>query len=156
MDILKKKIDEILLNYDYKEEGLLQLLLEVQKLDSSKYISKEIGMYIADKVKMPYSQFHEVFTFFFAINQSEKGKYHIEMCDSTVCRVNRKGPIQEYLEKELNISIGETTDDNMFTLDHAPCFGACDTSPSVRINKKVYGKLTVEKMETILNNLRGV
>ena len=90
------------------------------------------------------------------INQSEKGKYHIEMCDSTVCRVNKKGPIQVYLEKELNISIGETTDDNMFTLDHAPCFGACDSSPSVRINKKVYGKLTVEKMETILNNLRGV
>jgi len=155
MDILKK-IDEILLNYDYQEEGLLQLLLEVQKLESSKYISKETGMYIADKVNMPYSQFHEVFTFFFAINQSEKGKYHIEMCDSTVCRVNRKGPIQEYLEKELNISIGETTEDKMFTLDHAPCFGACDTSPSVRINKKVYGKLTEEKMEKILNNLRGV
>ena len=156
MDDLKKKIDEILLTYDYEEEGLLQLILEVQRLTPNKYIPKEIGMYIADKVKMPYSQFHEVFTYLFAINQGEKGKYHIEICDSTVCRVNRKGPIQEYIEKELNISVGQTTEDKMFTLDHAPCFGACDTSPSVRINKKVYGKLTVEKMAKILNDLRGV
>ena len=48
--------------------------------------------------------------------------------------------------------VGETTADNLFTLDYAPCFGACDTSPSVRINKKVYGNLTPDKMKKILDN----
>ena len=78
------------------------------------------------------------------------------MCNSTVCRVNHQAAIKEYLMDALQIEMGETTKDNLFTLDYAPCFGACDTSPSVRINKKVYGKLTVEKMRKIIENLKDV
>lgn len=156
MDGLKEKIDEMLLNHDYQEEGLLPILLKVQNLSDGKYITDDTARYIADSFKIPYSQVYEVFTFFSALNQSPKGEYHIEMCNSTVCRVNHKDNIEAYLEKTLDIKVGETTADNMFTLDHAPCFGACDTSPSVRINKKVYGNLTVDKMKAILENLRGV
>lgn len=156
MDVSRVKVDEILLKYDYKESNLIPILLDVQGLNKEKFIETETRIYIADHIKIPYTQLHEVFTFFSALNQKEKGIYHIEMCDSTVCRVNKKGAIEVYLEKALNIKVGETTSDNMFTLDYAPCFGACDTSPSVRINKKVYGNLTPEKMKKILDNLRGV
>jgi len=156
MDVLKEKIDEVLLNHDFQEEGLLPILLKVQNMSEGKYITDETARYIADHFKIPYSQLYEVFTFFSAINQSPKGVYHIEMCNSTVCRVNHKADIEAYLVKELKIKVGETTSDNLFTLDHAPCFGACDISPSVRINKIVHGNLTVDKMNKILEKLRGV
>lgn len=156
MRVSKDQIDEILLKYQFKKEGLLPILLEVQALSDQKYITSESSRYIADCVHIPYSQFYEVFTFFSALNHEEKGCYHIEMCDSTVCRVNQKGPVEHYLEQALNIKAGETTKDKMFTLDYAPCFGACDTSPSVRINKKVYGNLTADKMKKILEHLKGV
>ena len=156
MVALQERIDAILSSYEYREEDLLPILLEVQAISDDKYITNESAMYIADKVKIPYTQISEVISFFAALNHSRKGKYHIEMCNSTVCRLNGKGPIELYLEEALNIKAGETTEDNMFTLDYAPCFGACDTSPSVRINKKVYGKLTTEKMKKIIEELRGV
>ncbi len=156
MNVLKNEIDKILLNHDYQEENLLPVLLEVQNICDGRYITPEIARYIADSIKIPYIQLAEVFSFFAALNQSKKGKYHIEMCNSTVCRVNHQGLIKEYLIEALQIEMGETTKDNLFTLDYAPCFGACDTSPSVRINKKVYGKLTVEKMRKIIENLKDV
>jgi len=155
MDDLKVNVEEILSNYNYREEDLLPILLEVQEASDGRYITVDMAMYIADRIKIPYTQISEVISFFAALNKSRKGTYHIEMCSSTVCRMNGKGSIEEYLEKTLNIKVGETTEDNMFTLDYAPCFGACDTSPSVRINKKVYGKLTTEKMKKIIENLRG-
>jgi NADH-quinone oxidoreductase subunit E len=156
VDILKEKIDEILLDYEYQEENLLPILLEIQDISEGRYITPETARYIADGIDIPYVQLSEVFSFFAALNQSKKGKYHIEMCNSTVCRVNHQELIKEYLKEALQIEMGETTLDNLFTLDYAPCFGACDTSPSVRINKKVYGNLTVEKIKRIIENLKDV
>jgi len=97
----------------------------------------------------------EVISFYAALNKTPKGKYHIEMCNSTVCKVNDNYLIEEYLKKSLSIEIGETTQDSLFSLDYAPCFGACDVSPSIRINKRAYGKLTVDKVKKIIDGLRG-
>ena len=155
MDVLREKMDIILSHYDYQVEDLLPILLEVQHESDGRYISESSAMYIADQVKIPYAQISEVMTFFSALNSTKKGKYHIEMCNGTVCRVNEKSVIESYLEDTLHIKVGETTADGLFTLDHAPCFGACDISPSVRINKKAYGHLTIEKMKSILEKLRG-
>lgn len=156
MDKLKNKVDDIISKHAYKEENLLPILLEVQGISDHKYITDETAMYIADSINISYTQMSEVFHFFSALNHQKKGVYHIEMCNSTVCRVNEQNIIEAYLKKTLNINMGETTEDNLFTLDYAPCFGACDTSPSVRINKKVYGNLTTEKLAKVLANLRGV
>ena len=97
MDDLKNQSDEFLLNYDYQEENLLPILLEVQDICEGRYFTPEIARYIAERIKIPYIQLSEVFSFFSALNQNKKGKYHIEMCNSTVCRVNHQAAIKEYL-----------------------------------------------------------
>lgn len=151
----KAMVKEVLKKYDYKIENLLPILLEVQKNSVGRYIENEVARYISEKVNIPYAQMSEVLTFFAAINNEKKGKFHIEMCNSTVCRVNENYQIKEFLEDYLNTKIGTTTEDGLFSLDYAPCFGACDISPSFRINKKAYGRLTVEKAKKIIDQLRG-
>ena len=155
MDVSKEKLEEILLRFNYKEDALVRILLEAQELSCDKYVSETTALFIAKRVNVSHNRIFEVLSFFSALNDKPKGKYHIQLCDSTVCRVNKKDVIEEFLEKTLNIEVGETTTDNMFTLDYTPCFGACDISPAIRINKKVYGNLTVTKMNEILNDLRG-
>jgi NADH-quinone oxidoreductase subunit E len=51
--------------------------------------------------------------------------------------------------------MGETTSDGLFTLLPVCCIGYCDRSPAILINKKVYGPLTGEKLDEILDNLRA-
>ena len=148
-------IGKVLSKYEYKVENLLPILLEIQEDIKDKYITPDIARAVSEEMKIPYSQMSEVISFFAAINKSPKGKYHIEMCNSTVCKVNENYLIENYLKDSLGIEIGETTQDDMFSLDYAPCFGACDVSPSIRINKRAYGKLSVEKVRKILNELRG-
>lgn len=150
-----QKTDEILSNYQSKVENLLPILLDLQNECRGYYIPTDLLRYIAEQMKIPYSQISEVRSFYAALNTVKKGKYHIEMCNSTVCRVNNNYLLEDYLTERLGIPIGEVTEDGLFSLDYAPCFGACDVSPSIRINKKAYGKLTIEKLETIFDRLRG-
>jgi NADH-quinone oxidoreductase subunit E len=62
--------------------------------------------------------------------------------------------IKDYLSKKLGIADGETTADGLFTLLPVCCVGYCDRSPAILINKKVYGNLTTEKIDGIIEELR--
>ncbi len=155
MDVSKEKVDEILSKFDYDKDSLILMLMDTQDLSDKKFVSEQTARYIAKEINISDNKIYEVLSFFSALNDKPKGKYHIQLCDSTVCRVNKKDIIETYLEETLNISVGQTTKDNLFTLDHTPCFGACDISPAIRINKKVYGNLTVAKVRDILTSLKG-
>lgn len=150
-----KTIDKIISSHGRKVENLLPMLMEIQYASEGRYIDSETADYVATIIGIPNAQMSEVLSFFAALNKEKKGHYHIEMCNSTVCRVNDNHLIQAYLEETLKIRVGETSSDGMFSLDYAPCFGACDISPSVRINKVAYGNLTIDKLSGIIDKLRG-
>jgi NADH-quinone oxidoreductase subunit E len=149
------QIDHILKKFNHDEKSLIHILQHIQDEVEGQYISEEIADYVAHKLGINKNRIYEVLTFFAALNETKKGKYLIQLCDSSVCRIKDSNSIQNALENILNIKIGETTEDNMFTLEYTACFGACDISPAIRINKKVYGNLTKDKVNKIINNLKG-
>ncbi|MBN2794021.1 MAG: NAD(P)H-dependent oxidoreductase subunit E [Clostridia bacterium] len=155
MEVNKERVEEILEQYDFRQDALVPILMDTQNLCDDHYVEEETQRYIARRLNLTYVDIYEVSSFFSAINKAPKGKYHIQLCDSSVCRINKKDIIEEYLEDVLGIRVGETTADKMFTLEHTPCFGACDISPAIRINKKVYGHLTIQKVKQLLAELRG-
>lgn len=57
-------------------------------------------------------------------------------------------------KKKLNIKVGETTKDNMFTLKTVECLGACGYAPMFQIGETFYEHLTEEKVDQILENLK--
>lgn len=148
-------VNKILKKYEYKDTSLIPILQEVQKLNEEKYISEEMAKYVATEMKISKTRIYEVITFFSALNDKPKGKYFIQLCNSTVCEITDKETIENTLVNELGIQVGETSLDKMFTLEYTPCFGACDVSPAMRVNKVVYGNLTESKIRSIVSKLRG-
>jgi NADH-quinone oxidoreductase subunit E len=63
--------------------------------------------------------------------------------------------IKNYLCQTLKIPTGETSPDGLFTLLPVCCVGYCDRSPAMLINKKVYGNLTTDKIDGILEKLKA-
>lgn len=155
MEVTKDIVEEILAKYDCRADALVPILLDTQNLCTDHFVTEDTQRYIAKRLNLTYVDVYEVSSFFSAINQTAKGKYHIQICDSSVCRINKKEIIETYLEETLGIKVGETTPDQLFTLEHTPCFGACDISPAIRINKQVYGHLTIQKTKKIIEELRG-
>jgi len=155
MKELYEKIDKVLMKYEYDTVSLIPILMEIQEVSDGNYISKEVAKYISKKLGTSMNSIFEILTFYSALNEKKKGKNIIQLCDSTVCRVNNNYILREVLEEELNIAMGETTEDGLFTLEYSSCFGGCDISPAIRINDIVYGNLNREKISNIISELRG-
>jgi len=97
----------------------------------------------------------ELATFYTFIYREPVGKYVIHVCDSVICWMDAYGSMRDYLCEKLEINMGETTADGLFTLLPVCCIGYCDRSPAILINKKVYGPVTPEKLDEILEKLRA-
>jgi NADH:ubiquinone oxidoreductase subunit E len=84
-----------------------------------------------------------------------RGKYIIEVCNSGPCYVRNYKEVASVLEEILGIKVGETTEDELFTLQYTSCIGACDIAPAMKIGEEVYGNLNREKIEKIIDQYRG-
>lgn len=148
-------IDGILGAYQYDSVNLLQILLKVQSVEEENYISEEVATYVAHKLNIPLSRVYEVVTYFAALSHKPQGKYVIQICNTTVCKLNGFNDVLEWFKDTLKVNAGETTSDGLFTIKLTPCIGACDVSPAIKIGHKVYGNLDKEKVEGIISALRG-
>ncbi|MCI0468747.1 MAG: NAD(P)H-dependent oxidoreductase subunit E, partial [Nitrospirae bacterium] len=54
------------------------------------------------------------------------------------------------LERSLKVKSGETTSDNKFTLNTVNCLGACALGPVVVIDGEYFGKVTPDKIDSII------
>ena len=75
-----------------------------------------------------------------------KGKYPISVCLGTACYVRGAEKVLDEFQRQLEIKVGETTPDGLFSLDCLRC-----VAPVVTIAGKVYGRLTPEKVRDILS-----
>jgi NADH-quinone oxidoreductase subunit E len=139
---LSDKIDNVLETFGNDPTRLVGMLLEVQDIVPKQYIPKEIAVYIGEKIDVPLSRVYDVISFYEALSDVPRAEIVIQLCDSVVCKVTGNTGLKANLEQMLGIRVGETTPDGKYHLEKAPCFGACDVSPAIRVNGVVYGHLT--------------
>jgi NADH-quinone oxidoreductase subunit E len=148
-NVLKAKVATV----DHPREMVVDVLFAIQ--EHYGYLSDEGVEETARLVGMSPLEVEQLATFYTFIYREPVGKYVIHVCDSVVCWMNGFEAIKDYLSKKLGIGDGETTADGLFTLLPVCCVGYCDRSPAILINKKVYGNLTTEKIDNIIEEFRN-
>jgi NADH-quinone oxidoreductase subunit E len=68
--------------------------------------------------------------------------------------INGSDEIIAYIKSTLNINVGETTQDGMFTLKTVECLGACGYAPMMQLGKNYREHLTTEKIDSIIAECR--
>ena len=86
------------------------------------------------------------------VQETPKGKYPISVCMGTACYVRGAERVLEEIQRQLEIKVGETTPDGLFSLDCLRCVGACGLAPVLMIGNKVYGRVSPEKVRDILSD----
>lgn len=152
--LTKKQIREIIDSHKGAPEELLSILLEIQDASGQNYVAEEWARIVAEELGIPLTKVFDVITFYSMISDKPRGKYVIEICKSTPCKVVKAAEIVRIFEEELKIKMGETTPDNLFTLQHTSCVGACDIGPVAKIGDEVYGNLTRNKIVELINSYR--
>ena len=149
---LKAPLQEMISSAEHPRELVVDVMFALQ--DHYGFLSDEALEEGADLLGMTPLEMEELATFYTFIFRQPVGKYVIHVCDSVICWMDGYESIRDYLGQKLGIKMGETTPDGLFTLLPVCCIGYCDRSPAILINRKVYGPLTTEKLDNILEALR--
>lgn len=149
---LYRKIDAIVENHK-DNKPIVAILQDVQ--EEYRYIPREAFDYLAEKLDVSLAKLFSIATFYENFSLTPKGKYVIKICDGTACHVRKSIPILNALKKELKLTDGEkTTEDLMFTVETVSCLGACGLAPVLTVNDKVYPAMTPEKAIELLQELK--
>ena len=150
---LKESLQEKIAHADHRRELVVDVMLAIQ--DHYGYLNDEAVEEMAVLLGMSPLEVEEVATFYTFTYREPVGKFVIHVCDSVICWMDGYESLKNYLCKKLDIDVGETTADGLFTLLPVCCIGYCDQSPAMLINRKVYGHLTPQKIDAILEQLRA-
>ena len=142
------RVREICASHHNNSGELIMILHEAQSLLG--YLPQEIQEVVAEQLEIPIAQVYGVVTFYSYFTMEPKGRFPISVCMGTACYVRGAEKILEELERQLEIKVGETTSDGLFSLNCLRCVGACGLAPVVTIGDKVYGRLTTDKIRDIL------
>jgi NADH-quinone oxidoreductase subunit E len=139
---------------DQRQSAVMACLAIVQQ--QLGYVSTESEAVVADYLGMAPMAVHEVTTFYNMYNQHSVGKFKLNVCTNLPCQLRDGGRALKYLEKKLNISMGETTPDGLFTLQQCECLGACADSPVMLVNDRTMCSfMTNDKLDQLVDGLRA-
>ena len=134
--------------------GLLPALHEVQGLCGN-WLPLEALQLVSQGMDVSYPYLYGVLSFYTMFATWPRGKYVIRVCESPQCHILGVDNLVEVLKAELEIEVGETTKDGLFTLEHTACLGCCEVAPVMQINEVVHGRLTTDKVKQILADYRA-
>jgi NADH-quinone oxidoreductase subunit E len=136
------------------QKSALLPVLHIAQEELGGYLSVDVMDYVAALLDLQPIEVYEVATFYSMFFLDKVGKYVLEVCQTGPCAICGGEEIIEYLKKKLDINIGETTADGIFTLRAVECLGACGYAPVMQVNTGFYEFLTPGKIDTLLEDLR--
>jgi NADH-quinone oxidoreductase subunit E len=150
-----KKVDEIVARYpEGKHKSAILPILHMAQDEFGGWLSAEAMDYVAGLLRLEPIEVYEVATFYSMYNLKPVGRYVFEVCQTGPCMLRGSDDIIAYIRKKLNIGVGETTEDGMFTLKTVECLGACGYAPMMQLGKYFREHLTPEKVDQIIAECR--
>lgn len=137
--------------YGSEQKELIHMLHRVQS--EYGYIPEEAIRQIARHLKISESEIYGVLTFYKAFSLKPRGKHLITICMGTACHVRGAPRILDEFSRQLEVSPGETSEDNLFTLETVNCVGACALGPIAIADGEYHGQLKTGAIETIIRQL---
>ncbi len=141
-------VDKIYDDWKDQKGALIPMLQEVQH--EFGYLPRTGLEYLASKLRTPVSRIYGVATFYSQFHLKPRGEHIIRVCQGTACHVRGVAKIATSLEQELQVEVGDTTDDLQFTYESVACVGCCGLAPVIMIDDVTYGRLTADRVPDIL------
>lgn len=151
-----KKIQEIITRYpEGKQKSALIPALHIAQAESGGWLDVPVMDHVAEILNLNPVEVYEVATFYTMFNLKPVGKYVLEVCQTGPCMVCGSDKIINHIKQKLNIEVGETSADGLFTLKPSECLGACGYAPMMMLGKNYKEHLTVEKVDELIEELRN-
>ena len=154
-DSMMQQMNEVVKKFPQdKEKSALIRILHIAQAEYG-WVSVTVMNKIAEFLKIQAIEVYEVATFYTMFHLQPVGKHVLEVCRTGPCMLVGSDQLIEHIEKKLNIKIGETTTDGMFTLKTAECLGGCGYGPLLQCRNKYHEHLSIEKVDALIEQYRN-
>jgi NADH-quinone oxidoreductase subunit E len=139
---------------DGKHKSALIPVLHIAQAEFGGWLSPQTMDLVAEVLRLKPIEVYEVASFYSMFNLQPVGKCLIEVCRTSSCWLCGAEDIIDHLEHKLNIKVGETTSDGMFTLKAVECLGSCGTAPMMQVGADYHENLSIEKVDKLVDGFK--
>ncbi|KXF80870.1 formate dehydrogenase subunit gamma [Enterovibrio coralii] len=135
----------------HRQGPLLPVLHSIQARIG--YVPKGSVALIAQELNLSEADVHGVISFYHDFRHEPTGANVIQICRAESCQALGANALVKHACSRLGVGFHQTTRDNNFTLEPVYCLGNCMNSPAIRVNDDVYGDMTDEKFDDLVEQL---
>ncbi|MDP3010983.1 MAG: formate dehydrogenase subunit gamma [Methylococcales bacterium] len=148
---ITETVQTIIAELKDKQGALLPILHGVQ--DALGYIPSDSVPAIAAALNLSRAEVHGVISFYHYFRDTPPGKHTVHLCRAESCQSMGSNALEAHVKAKLGIDYHETTADGQFSLEPVYCLGNCACSPAMQIGEEIYGRVSADAFDDIINDL---
>ena len=133
--------------------GLMPLLHAVQQRLG--FIPPEALPRIAQALNISRAEVHGVITFYHDFRTSPPGRHVVKLCRAEACQSMGGEALAQHAQARLRTQFHHTSAGGV-TLEPVYCLGDCACSPAMLIDGRLYGRVTPERFDRLVETLERV
>ena len=149
---MQEQVREILAQGQNEPPNILQALLLLQ--EKIGHVPLEAVPVIAHSLGTTTAQIAGVLSYYPDLRVTAPGRHLIRICMGESCFANGCSRLLREVQNRLRIDVGETAVGGRFTLDSMSCAGNCAVSPTVVIDRDLYGRVLPSQLDALLERYR--
>lgn len=139
---------EIIAEHTTLEGATLVILHALQ--EAFGYVPEPAVPMIASALNLSRAEVYGVFTFYHDFRHQPAGRHVLKLCRAEACQAAGGDALVARAEAKLGIGIGNTTADNLTTLEPIYCLGLCATAPSAMLDGRLVGRLDEARIDALV------
>ena len=138
--------------WDGRRHHLIEVLQDIQGMYN--YLPEEALWQVSEKLDVPIIEVFRIANFYKAFCLEPRGRHLITICSGTACHVRGAPKFVDEVMGQLKIRPGQTTDDNLFTVETVNCVGACALGPVLIMDGTYYDHMTSMKLRKLIQSTK--
>ena len=138
-----------------KQQSAVIPVLDIAQRQNKGWLTKSAIEKVAETLSMSFIRVMEVATFYSMFNLKPIGENFLQICRTTPCWLRGSNKLLKVAKEVTGCDLGETSDDNKFTLVEVECLGACCNAPMVQINDDYYEDLDEDSFRQLILKLKN-
>jgi NADH-quinone oxidoreductase subunit E len=153
LDVVRGMMSHI--QYGDHQEAQELILFALQEVNERfGWVSLEAAEIVAEHLGTTVNRVYGLLTFYADFRTAPRGENFMLVCHGMSCYVGGSMRLVQSLKDRRGVSDGETTADGSLTIQVVDgCLGVCDRAPLVSLNHEIFGPLTEDSLNDLLDRV---
>ena len=109
---------------------------------------------IAEALNLSRADVHGVLTYYHDFRSEPPGRHVLKVCRAESCQAMGSERLESHVAAKPGAAMGETSASGDLTVEPVYCLGNCALSPAVQLDGKVYGRVSQDRLDTLLDQVK--